>query len=437
VPASTLASALVPTADRIHDYRLEIRSDGVATVFYDGDFAVAGASIAENTPAEQRISFGEGTYLAYGESAWSYVRHNAGAAECSGTVQGTVTASCTDGTYAAYGVTLDAFDVATGALVANAITAEDGAYVFEDLPAGSYTITVVAPLGQDVDQNDAAVAISGGTSTQVDFTLSCAPAIGERRGSGFWKHEFGVATGGSGKAEIEPATLCSYLDLIEARFNSNTINQVIVYEPPASGTCEDKLQAAAALLNLKGRQEMIARARQKFLSLLLDVAAGSIVLHAPASTDGATTSQAVTFVDRLLDDPAGDNELAKDVVETLLRGDLVATGVIPVDTENIAYKTAPDVARPNFGLVGARPNPFNPRSTIEFALAKPGAAYLRIYDLAGRLVREFDLGERSAGVGTVQWLGDDQQGQSVSSGVYIVRLVSEAAFDVMRITLLK
>lgn len=44
------------------------------------------------------------------------------------------------------------------------------------------------------------------------------------RSIGFWKHQAGVATGGNGKAEIDGATLCDYLDLIEVHFNNNMIN---------------------------------------------------------------------------------------------------------------------------------------------------------------------------------------------------------------------
>jgi hypothetical protein len=57
-------------------------------------------------------------------------------------------------------------------------------------------------------------------------------------------YNVGVATGGNGAAQINATTLCSYLDLIAVHFNSNEINQVIVYQPPASGMCSDKLQVA-------------------------------------------------------------------------------------------------------------------------------------------------------------------------------------------------
>jgi hypothetical protein len=105
---------------------------------------------------------------------------------------------------------------------------------------------------------------------------------------GFWKHNVGVATGGNGAAQIDATTLCSYLDLTAVHFNSNEINQVIVYQPPASGVCSDKLQVARVLLDLQGNVAMIARARQQLMSLLLNVAAGYISQTQVISFDGAT-----------------------------------------------------------------------------------------------------------------------------------------------------
>ena len=49
-------------------------------------------------------------------------------------------------------------------------------------------------------------------------------------------------------------------------------------------------------------------------------------------------------------------------------------------------------------LLASVPNPFNPKTTIHYELARPGDASLLIYDAAGRLVRSFELNGRLAGV---------------------------------------
>ncbi|RKZ05757.1 hypothetical protein DRQ32_12030, partial [bacterium] len=95
--------------------------------------------------------------------------------------------------------------------------------------------------------------------------------------------------------------------------------------------------------------------------------------------------------------------------------------------------TAPSRTR----LVGARPNPFNPRTTIYFDLAHPDDVTVSVYDLAGRRVREWVLRNQLPGRGQVIWDGDDRHGRRASSGVYLVRLQADGIVDTKRVTLLK
>ena len=48
-------------------------------------------------------------------------------------------------------------------------------------------------------------------------------------------------------------------------------------------------------------------------------------------------------------------------------------------------------------LVGARPNSFNPSTTIHWELANPGTVSVAIYDLAGRRVRDWRIESRNWG----------------------------------------
>lgn len=81
--------------------------------------------------------------------------------------------------------------------------------------------------------------------------------------------------------------------------------------------------------------------------------------------------------------------------------------------------------------VGARaavnkiyPNPFNPSTTIEFSVPKPGPATVRIYDLQGRLVSTLVNEALGAGVYRVRWNGKSDDGRDLSSGVYFARVES-------------
>ncbi len=70
----------------------------------------------------------------------------------------------------------------------------------------------------------------------------------------------------------------------------------------------------------------------------------------------------------------------------------------------------------------ARPNPFNPATTISFAMERPGNVTLNIYDAAGRLVEELIHELRGAGDHEQIWNGEERGGNPVASGIYFYRL---------------
>ncbi|MCB1184131.1 T9SS type A sorting domain-containing protein [bacterium] len=97
-----------------------------------------------------------------------------------------------------------------------------------------------------------------------------------------------------------------------------------------------------------------------------------------------------------------------------------------------------DVVPARTALGGNYPNPFNPRTTIVFELARPGAVELRVYDVSGRLVRTLQAGERfTAGRHEVVWNGRDERGAATAAGVYFVRMRSGDFTAVERMTLVK
>ena len=85
--------------------------------------------------------------------------------------------------------------------------------------------------------------------------------------------------------------------------------------------------------------------------------------------------------------------------------------------------TVTAVAKPAaFALYPNFPNPFNPGTTIGYDLAEAGAVRLEIYDVAGKLVRLLESGEKAAGAYQVVWDGRNDQNQPVSAGAYFCRL---------------
>ncbi|MBU2503124.1 T9SS type A sorting domain-containing protein, partial [bacterium] len=89
-------------------------------------------------------------------------------------------------------------------------------------------------------------------------------------------------------------------------------------------------------------------------------------------------------------------------------------------------------------LVGAAPNPFNPRTEIVFETATAGTCDLAIHDLRGRLVRKLVTGEVPQGRHTVVWDGLDEAGQRTPSGLYVARMVTGSGeTSLLKLTLVK
>ncbi len=89
-----------------------------------------------------------------------------------------------------------------------------------------------------------------------------------------------------------------------------------------------------------------------------------------------------------------------------------------------AATPVPVAAAPAPRLGPGRPNPFNPRTEIPFELPVAAHATIRVYDLAGRLVRTLLDERRPAGPAVVTWDGCDAAGRGVAAGTYLCRLTA-------------
>ena len=77
----------------------------------------------------------------------------------------------------------------------------------------------------------------------------------------------------------------------------------------------------------------------------------------------------------------------------------------------------------DYDLIGNYPNPFNPSTTIAFALPEAGSVSLKIYSLTGQLVRQLASGKYASGRHTVTWNAKDAKGSTVATGMYFYQLV--------------
>jgi len=88
-------------------------------------------------------------------------------------------------------------------------------------------------------------------------------------------------------------------------------------------------------------------------------------------------------------------------------------------------------------LLGASPNPFNPRTAIRYELAREAKVRLAIHDAAGRRVRVLDEGRLPAGPHAADWDGRSDAGAVVPSGVYFCRLEAGECRQTVKLTLLR
>ena len=83
------------------------------------------------------------------------------------------------------------------------------------------------------------------------------------------------------------------------------------------------------------------------------------------------------------------------------------------------------------------PNPFNPLTKITFNMPRTGQATMKVYDVAGRLVKTLLDETVQAGLHECIWDGRDRDDSRVASGVYLYRLETPVSTAVKRMVLLK
>ena len=90
-----------------------------------------------------------------------------------------------------------------------------------------------------------------------------------------------------------------------------------------------------------------------------------------------------------------------------------------------------------FSLNQNYPNPFNPTTTLSFTLPVQSNVSLAIYDITGRIIREWDLAEREAGHHEIVWNGTNNFGQHISTGVYLLRMKTDNFSDTRKMVFMK
>lgn len=91
----------------------------------------------------------------------------------------------------------------------------------------------------------------------------------------------------------------------------------------------------------------------------------------------------------------------------------------------------------SFGMEQNFPNPFNPSTTIRYSLPKPAHVKVKIFNLLGMKVRTLIDSFQKTGEHSVVWDAKDDDGNSVSSGLYLYRVEAGEFTQVRKMALLR
>jgi len=96
-----------------------------------------------------------------------------------------------------------------------------------------------------------------------------------------------------------------------------------------------------------------------------------------------------------------------------------------------------DVLPNDFALYQNYPNPFNPSTEIRFSIPNSEKVSLIVYDLLGNSVKEILNDVMLPGKYHYKWSGDNEQGSTVSAGMYFYRIQAGSFVQTKKMILLK
>jgi hypothetical protein len=131
-----------------------------------------------------------------------------------------------------------------------------------------------------------------------------------------------------------------------------------------------------------------------------------------------------------------DGGTADGGVDTSVPQTFTITTQSTADATQVALNTI-EVLPEAFGLDSNYPNPFNPATTIRYALPEGANVTLVVYNILGQQVRTLVNGAQGPGYHSVVWDGRDEAGRMVATGVYIYRLQAGGFSQIRKMILAK
>ena len=325
------------------------------------------------------------------------------------------------------GVTVNLLDE-TQTLLQTTATNQDGFYSFSNLPAGDYYVQVIVPPDYTIDQNNVFETLVEGELSVINFTLYTPSYAGYAGSVWFWRIQFNGYSG----AIYTPEQLTQFTQDIFDTFYLHPGYPIqvqgVTYEgnPPRALTFSE----AQSLLN-NNEPEVLTRAKRQYLCVLLNVVSGQLAQTDWVSFDQATASQGIIYVEEILE--VVPNQ-AKIISWSMNNGNTLPAGIIPLSTPFVIYGDGLEaqLAVSEFEFRTPYPNPFNPRTTLQFTMAQSGEAQLTVYDVRGREVENIVSGFLSSGTHSFVF-----EANNLSAGVYFARLIVGNNIQTQKMLLVK
>jgi hypothetical protein len=153
------------------------------------------------------------------------------------------------------------------------------------------------------------------------------------------------------------------------------------------------------------------------------------------SAPGGTAGAAINVFDRLQvsaigwEVRSGSRGLA-DANLVITPGETTIDPVTSVGIERVSPVRVP-------ALTSVAPNPFGYATRVEYSVARTGHVAIQIYDVRGRLVRTLVSKTVVEGQHRTHWDARDENGATVATGIYFVRMISPGQVSVRKVLVLK
>ena len=105
--------------------------------------------------------------------------------------------------------------------------------------------------------------------------------------------------------------------------------------------------------------------------------------------------------------------------------------------EELSLENSNQMSPMDFKIESAYPNPFNNTIKIDYSLEKRGHVDIEIFDTNGKWIKNLVGNLMSRGKHVVIWSGDDDNGNIISSGTYLVVIRFGTRIKSKKISLIK